>query len=418
MGTTIKIASKSLTEALKSLKKTAPRKPSTPILAHTLFEYTAGEHYAKFTVTNLDCWQVVEVPVCNPTEAWDCGAVVSPGLLKDADVSCDISTIEVDDMGFASLNGYLVSPNPVGNTHPENFPVYGGLNTAGHGKARKVASLSWKEASEKLMWVMKAAPKQDIRYYLNGFLIESQTHPDVCNFVATDGHRLHKWEHDHCLRTGESSATESGFKLCRAIYRREAFEALKHQLRVGAKLDKAGKVGLLHFWQGEMFGSNFIKTELLSDDIRITLAVREIDGSFPGYQRVIPRTGANGLALTQGQAIDLSKSLKSVKFTGKGLSVSAAHTKWSKSNKPTIDIVHHHWDPNDKDRYLESWDDGFTVEVDDVFGEAELRLNTKYLSDAISMPSGGKVRLANNSALESVRADSGDMTAVVMPVRC
>ncbi|WP_261496680.1 DNA polymerase III subunit beta [Burkholderia multivorans] len=110
------------------------------------------------------------------------------------------------------------------------------------------------------------APRDDIRYYMNGVLVEARE--KETRLVATDGHRLavYRIECNNEVPAGESisiivpNAVIDRLKLAKETPDEVIFES-------------AGS-------DGRMF--------VLHDDIRVTFS--PIDGIFPNYRKVIPAT--------------------------------------------------------------------------------------------------------------------------------
>jgi len=115
--------------------------------------------------------------------------------------------------------------------------------------------------------VSYAMAKQDVRYYLNGILFDSDC------LVATDGHRLAKTDFN-------------GIPENQTIVRSEGIVILEKLLRKTVK-NEVVKIA---------FGDNFTTFE--SSDW--TLLVRNVDGRYPDYKRVIPKE--KGVAVVWSKA--------------------------------------------------------------------------------------------------------------------
>ena len=112
---------------------------------------------------------------------------------------------------------------------------------------------------------------QDVRYYLNGLLLE--TGNGRLRAVATDGHRL-------ALADLELSSADGS--VVQVIVPRKGVLELQRLLGEGGDIQIA-------------LGSNHIRVEL--DDIRFTSKL--IDGRFPDYDRVIPETSAEAVTASK-----------------------------------------------------------------------------------------------------------------------
>jgi DNA polymerase-3 subunit beta len=107
--------------------------------------------------------------------------------------------------------------------------------------------------------------QQDVRYYLNGLLLE--TAGTTLRAVATDGHRLAITE-----ITLDQEAARGGQVI---VPRKGVLELLR-------LIDGEGTVELT-------LGENHIRGQV--DDIRFTSKL--IDGRFPDYERVVPKDPHN-----------------------------------------------------------------------------------------------------------------------------
>src|SRR5690554_3788607 len=109
-----------------------------------------------------------------------------------------------------------------------------------------------------------AMAQQDVRYYLNGLLLEAQQ--GLLRAVATDGHRL---------------------ALCSVSAPIE--ESIKHQVIVPRKgvLELARLMNDDNADVNVVFGSNYIR----ATTAEFTFISKLVDGKFPDYERVLPRGG-------------------------------------------------------------------------------------------------------------------------------
>lgn len=116
-----------------------------------------------------------------------------------------------------------------------------------------------------------AMANQDVRYYLNGLLFHG--HGSQINFVATDGHRLAK---THCEL--QSSFNEEW----QAIIPAYAITEIKKACGDSKCIISVRKNLIRFAFSGELI-----------------LIVKQIDGRFPDYQRVIPREFSKHAILNQ-----------------------------------------------------------------------------------------------------------------------
>ncbi len=218
---------------------------------------------------------------------------------------------------------------------------------------------------------------QDVRYYLNGLLLELE--PYCLRAVATDGHRLALAE-----MVTELPLTETK----QVIVPRKGIQEL---LRLLTNSDEALQLEL---------GDNHIRATW--SDVRFTTKL--IDGRFPSYQRVIPKR-SGGCVQVERQAIRQAliraailsnEQLHGVRFIlgGKYLRIC--------SNNPN----------------QEEAEEELAVVYD---GEAfEIGFNASYLLDALAAIEDSTVEIfltdANSSALLRGTGDD-NCQYVVMPLR-
>jgi DNA polymerase-3 subunit beta len=222
-----------------------------------------------------------------------------------------------------------------------------------------------------------AMAQQDVRYYLNGMLIEVQT--GVLRAVATDGHRLAM-----CAMEASIEHTE------------------KHQVIVPRKgiLELAR---LLTEQDGEVsivLGANHIR----ATTGEFTFTSKLVDGKFPDYERVLPR-GGDKLVVGDRQALREAFSrtaiLSNEKYRGIRLQLASGLLKIQANN------------PEQEEAEEE-------VVVDYNGGSLEIGFNVSYLLDVLGVMTTEQVRLilsdANSSALVQ-EAGNDDSSYVVMPMR-
>lgn len=218
--------------------------------------------------------------------------------------------------------------------------------------------------------------QQDVRYYLNGMLLE--TGGKHLRAVATDGHRL---------------------SLCQAEV--DGSGLSNQQLIVPRK----GVIELQRLLSGEgsvtiEFGSNHVRVQL--EGIRFTSKL--IDGRFPEYDRVIPQNSDNLLnadkQVLKG-ALQRTAILSNEKYRGIRLTI-----------RPDLLVLQAH-NPDQEEAEEE-------IEVQYSGDEIEIGFNVNYLLDAIGAVDGDTVNFSvvdSNSSCLVKDPDSDDCTFVVMPMR-
>jgi DNA polymerase-3 subunit beta len=222
-----------------------------------------------------------------------------------------------------------------------------------------------------------AMANQDVRYYLNGMLLDLQEHRLRC--VATDGHRL-------ALRETE---------LKNAV-------ATRRQIIIPRKgINEL--IGLLEAGDGEVeleFGRNHLRVR--RGDVVFTSKL--IDGRFPDYEAVIP-LGADKHAVTDREtlrgALQRAAILSNEKYRGVKLELSPGKLR----------IMAHN--PEQEEAIEE-------VEADTGVSDLSVGFNVNYLLDALAALRSEKARLSLRDAQSSclVQEDDSDQSRhVIMPLR-
>ncbi len=222
-----------------------------------------------------------------------------------------------------------------------------------------------------------AMANQDVRYYLNGMLLDLQEHTLRC--VATDGHR----------RAMKEPLLESSVVSRRqVIIPRQGVNEL---------------VGLLEAGDGQVeleFGRNHLRVR--RGDVVFTSKL--IDGRFPDYEAVIP-LGADKTATLNREvlrgALQRAAILSNEKYRGVRLELSPGKLR----------IVAHN--PEQEEAVEE-------VEADTHVSELAVGFNVGYLLDALSALRGDTARLSLRDAQSSClvqESDNEHARHVIMPLR-
>ena len=222
-----------------------------------------------------------------------------------------------------------------------------------------------------------AMANQDVRYYLNGMLLDLQEHTLRC--VATDGHRLAMKETQ--LQTTVTTRRQ-------IIIPRKGVTEL---------------VGLLETGDGVVeleFGRNHLRVR--RGDVMFTTKL--IDGRFPDYEAVIP-LGADKNAVLDREvlrgALQRAAILSNEKYRGVRLELSPGKLR----------IVAHN--PEQEEAVEE-------VEADTQVTDLAVGFNVGYLLDALSALRGDRARLSLRDAQSSClvqEQDNEQARHVIMPLR-
>ncbi len=222
-----------------------------------------------------------------------------------------------------------------------------------------------------------AMAQQDVRYYLNGMLWELSG--GQLRVVATDGHRL-------ALCTLPEKLNADGDT--QVILPRKGVLELARLL-----LDEAAEVVVV-------IGRNHIRAT--TNDFTFTSKL--VDGKFPDYQRVLPRSPDKivvGSRLELRQAFTRTAILSNEKYRGVRL----------KLTDNSLDIVANNPEQEEAEEAVPVQYEGDSLEVG---------FNVSYLLDVLGVLSGDEVKLSlsdpNSSALLE-ESEEGDSLYVVMPMR-
>lgn len=220
-----------------------------------------------------------------------------------------------------------------------------------------------------------AMAQQDVRYYLNGMLLELKS--GRLRMVATDGHRLALCTAPDAVDAGDASV----------IIPR------KGVLELARLLEGDESVSLV-------IGSNHVRAA----NKQFTFTSKLVDGKFPEYERVLPKSpdkAVIGERLTLKQAFTRTAILSNEKYRGVRLKLS----------DNSLDITAN----NPEQEQAEE-----VVAVEYSGGDLEVGFNVSYLLDVMSVLDGEKVRISLSDAASSAlieEADAGDSVYVVMPMR-
>ncbi|MEZ5531586.1 MAG: DNA polymerase III subunit beta [Steroidobacteraceae bacterium] len=351
---------------LQSVIGVVERRQTMPILANVLL--AARNNRLSITGTDLE----VELVASSEANVQQAGDVTVPGrklldifraLPEEAKVTL---TTEGDRVVVrAGRSRFTLSSLPAAE-----YPVVEEIHAQ---QTLSVPQPEFRRLIEKTHFSMA---QQDVRYYLNGLLVEAEG-PSL-RAVATDGHRL-----AICECTLEQPAKNAQ----QVIVPRKGVLELQRLLGTDGAIELA-------------IGTNHIRAQI--GDVRFTSKL--IDGRFPEYSRVIPSSPSR---LIEGDrealrhALQRTAILSNEKYRGVRLSV-----------KPDLLTVQAH---NPEQEEAED-----QVEVNYQGDEVEIGFNVTYLLDALAAVDGEKVQIglgdANSSCL--IRADAGARARyVVMPMR-
>jgi DNA polymerase-3 subunit beta len=344
------------------------RRQTLPILANVLI--TATEHGFRLSATDLE----VELSVPGSLEA-----CVSPGsttlparkLLDLCRALPDGTRLSIETTGDRATLRAGRSRFSLSTLPAAEFP---GIDVTGDALELELPQNELRRAIESTHFAMA---QQDVRYYLNGMLLEIQD--GQARLVATDGHRM--------AVTELPVAPPNGANRRIIVPRKTVIEAL----RLLADDSTPARLGI---------GADHMTLSAAD----VVFKSKVIDGSFPDYERVIPRNqdkvlDVDRLALRDAMgrvAIFANEKYRSVR-----LQLQAGLLRLSANN-------------------AENEEAEDELEVDYTGAELEIGFNVSYLIDVLNALRSASVRLhlsdPGNSCLMT-EPSGGVSRYVIMPMR-
>jgi len=355
----------SLLAALQAVIGVVERRQTMPILANLLLSADQGK--LSVTATDLEVELVATAAIKSGVD----GRLTVPGR-KLLDICRSLpqeATLAFSQDGEkltvkAGRSRFVLATLPAAD-----FPV---IDELAQQQTLTIPQADLKRLLDKTHFSMA---QQDVRYYLNGMLLE--TDGKMLRTVATDGHRLALCEMD-------LPAKGSG---------QQVIVPRKGVLELQRLLGTEGDVEVT-------IGTNHIRAQI--GDVRFTSKL--IDGRFPEYGRVIPSAPPKAVVAdreTLRAALQRTAILANEKYRGIRLAL--------KKNSMTLQAHN----PEQEEAEEE-------VAVDYNGGPLEIGFNVSYLLDVLGVMTTDQVRLilsdANSSALVQ-EYDNDDSAYVVMPMR-
>ena len=344
------------------------RKQTMPILANVLLAVKGNR--LSITGTDLEVELVAsgEVTVQQP------GEITLPGrkLLEIARALPDKTTVTLTLDGDKVKVSAGRSRFVLSSLAAAEFPVVESVS------AQQTLVLPQAELARLIAKTHFSMAQQDVRYYLNGTLLE--TDGKLLRTVATDGHRL-------AIAEATLSAGSKAPQAQQVIVPRKGI------LELQRLLGSEGDVEIT-------IGSNHIRVTI--GDVRFTSKL--IDGKFPEYGRVIPASPSKTIVADREalrQALHRTAILSNEKYRGVRLSLSKNSLKLQAHN------------PEQEEAEDE-------VEIDYKGEELEIGFNVTYLLDALSAvdTETAEIGLTDSNSSCLIRSPGAtDARYVVMPMR-
>ncbi|MDB6083917.1 MAG: polymerase subunit beta [Gammaproteobacteria bacterium] len=342
------------------------RRQTMPVLANVLLGVRQGQ--LSITATDLE----VELVAATEVAVQESGDITVPGR-KFLDILRALPEKVAVSLGLegekvvikAGRSRFSLTTLPA-----TEFPVVDDINS------QQTVQIPRKELLRLLEKTHFSMAQQDVRYYLNGMLLEIDGLS--LRAVATDGHRLALCE--TALAARAKSAQQ-------VIVPRKGVLELQRVLTAEGSADVA-------------IGTNHVRAQI--GDVRFTSKL--IDGRFPEYSRVIPAAAAHAIRADRDvlrRALQRTAILSNEKYRGIRITV--------KKNMLTVQAHN----PEQEEAEEE-------IEVSYEGGDLEVGFNVNYLLDALSAIDGQEVELGLTDSNSSCLIRSpGDSAAryVVMPMR-
>jgi len=344
------------------------RKQTMPVLANVLL--SAKGNRLSVTGTDLEVELVAsgEVNVVQPGEITVPGRKlleIAKSLPSEANVTL---TLDGEKVKVAAGRSRFT----LSSLSASEFPLVESIN------ATQTLTLPQAELGRLIAKTHFSMAQQDVRYYLNGTLLE--TDGKMLRTVATDGHRL-------AIAEAPLSADSKAPQAQQVIVPR------KGVLELQRILGNSGDVEIA-------IGSNHIRLQI--GDIRFTSKL--IDGKFPEYGRVIPANPGKVVVVDRESmraALQRTAILSNEKYRGVRVSLARDSVKLQAHN------------PEQEEAQDE-------VEIDYKGDEMEIGFNVTYLLDALSAVDTETVEIGLTDANSSCLIRAPGTTAsryVVMPMR-
>ncbi|MDE2347308.1 MAG: DNA polymerase III subunit beta [Gammaproteobacteria bacterium] len=342
------------------------RRQTMPVLANVLL----GVHDGRISITATDL--EVELVAAAEVSMVDAGDITVPGrklldILRALPEKISVSiSVEGEKIVIkAGRSRFSLSTLPA-----TEFPVIDDIH------AEQTVRIERATLSRLLEKTHFSMAQQDVRYYLNGMLLEIDG--EILRGVATDGHRL---------ALSEAPLAEKAKSSQQVIVPRKGVLELQRILTGEGHCEVA-------------IGTNHIRANI--GDVRFTSKL--IDGRFPEYSRVIPAAPATAIKADRDalrQALQRTAILSNEKYRGIRITV----------KKNVISVQAHNPEQEEAEEEVEVGYDGIDLEVG---------FNVNYLLDALAAIDGVEVELGltdSNSSCLIRSPGTGGSRYVVMPMR-
>ena len=361
------IQREALLRRLQQVVGVVERRQTLPVLANLLVNVDSGG--VALTGTDLE----VEMVARTEAEDLDPGEVTVPArkLFDIVRALPDGVTIKFDQSGERVVVSAGRSRFTLATLPATEFPVIENIELV---ERVSLSEATLKSLMERTSFAMA---HQDVRYYLNGMLLDLREHSLRC--VATDGHRLALAE------TKVDSKISASRQI---IVPRKGVIELQGLFETGE-----GVVEL-------EFGRNHLRVKRGG----VTFTSKLIDGRFPDYEAVVPIGADKEVRVNRDElraALQRAAILSNEKYRGVKLEVGPNRLR----------IVAHN--PEQEEAVEE-------VEAKTGVAELSVGFNVNYLLDALGALAGDDVMLCLRDGQSSClirKPESDDTRHVIMPLR-
>lgn len=363
----IQINRETLLKPLTSVTSIVEKRHTLPILSNLLLE--AKQNKIHLTATDLE--MQISLSIEN-TVAGDFSTTISARKLLDI---CR-SLPESSDINMTTSDSRITLKAGKSRFNLQTLPAadYPVMTKTNH--QATLINIAQGQLKDLLKQVEFAMAQQDIRYYLNGLLLE--VNGNRLNIVGTDGHRL------------SFTSTE----LAQNYEKQEIILPRKTVIELTKLLEDSEETVQIEISNAQInfsFGN-------------IRLISKVIDGKFPDYNRVIPNGHKNTFSIERLNvllAMQRASILSNEKYRGIRMVLSNNNLKLISTN-------------SDQEEAEEE------LEIDYTGDTLDIGFNVTYLIDVLNNTNSDQVTFsfadANSSCLVTVPTNA-DYKYVVMPMR-
>ncbi len=354
----IRVNRETLMSVLIKVGGVVERRQTLPILGNLLV--TAEGEFVRLTGTDLE----IEVHAKSSSTVEQSGEVALPArklieICRALPEGTDISLKVEKDRAFlvAGRSRFMLSTLPV-----SDFPV---MERNEEAQSFDVEQQMLKQLFKKTAFAMA---HQDVRYYLNGLLLELE--PDRLAAIATDGHRLAKVEETLPLRVEEGM---------RIILPRKTVLELNRLLGGG---NTAASV------QIEISEKMF---RAVIGDILVTSKL--VDGHYPDYDRVVPSAPERVAYVDRDrlkQALFRTSILSNEKYRGVRFSLNQGELKLQTQNPEKEEAEEELEITYSQEPTIIGFNVGYLIDVLNVLEENEVEIGFKNSDGSVILRNKGK----------------------------